>query len=134
MDSMEKCFFGPRIIEKAFFGSLIIEKAFFWTSDPWSMVHGPFWRSFSRKNRPEYCFLQYVGALREFIPGSRGSSGSRGNGVRNRRSDPPFHGQEFSDDGSSQQTPSNKKMCDPLAVGRRRGKTKANHSTNNHNN
>ena len=54
--------------------------------------------------------LQYIGALRELIresSGSRGSSGSSGNGVRNHRSDPPFHGQEFSDDGSSQQTPSN---------------------------
>ena len=67
---------------------------------PRSMVHGPFWPSFSRKNRPEYCFLQYIGALWEFIPGSRGSSGSRGsrgssgNGVKNRRSDPPFHAQE----------------------------------------
>ena len=29
---------------------------------PWSMVHGPFWPSFSRKNRPEHCFLQYIGA------------------------------------------------------------------------
>ena len=78
---------------------------------PWSMVHGPFWPSFSRKNRPEYCFLQYIGALWEFIRGFHGfsgSSGSSGNGVRNHRSDPPFHGQEFSDDGSSQQTPSNK--------------------------
>ena len=70
---------------------------------PWSMVHGPFWPSFSRKNRPEYCFLQYIGALRELVTGFSGSSG---NGVRNHGSDPPFHGQEFSDDGSSQQTPS----------------------------
>ena len=74
---------------------------------PWSMVHGPFRPSFSRKNRPEYCFLQYIGALWEFIPGFTGFIGSGGNGVRNHGSDPPFHGQEFSDDGSSQQTPSN---------------------------
>ena len=74
---------------------------------PWSMVHGPFWLSFSRKNRPEHCFLQYIGALWELIPGFTGSSGFTGNGVMNHRSDPPFHGQEFSDDGSSQQTPSN---------------------------
>ena len=42
----------------------------------------------------------------KLIPGSSGSTGSSGNGVRNHGSDPPFHGQEFSDDGSSQQTPS----------------------------
>ena len=77
---------------------------------PWSMVHGPFWPSFSRKNRPKYCFLQYIGALRELVRLVSGFSGFRGfsgNGVRNHGSDPPFHGQEFSDDGSSQQTPSN---------------------------
>ncbi len=46
---------------------------------------------FPQKNRPEYCFLQYIGALPEFIHGFTGSSG---NGVSNRRSDPPFHAQE----------------------------------------
>ena len=39
--------------------------------------------------------------------GSRGSPGSRGNGVRSRKPDPPKHAQESSDDVSSQQTPSN---------------------------
>ena len=42
----------------------------------------------------------------EFIPGSRGFRGSRGNGVRSRSSDPPKHAQESQDDVSSQQTPS----------------------------
>ena len=73
---------------------------------PWSMVHGPFWPSFSRKNRPEYCFLQYIGAL-QLVSGFTGFTGFSGNGVRNHGSDLPFHGQEFSDDGSSQQTPLN---------------------------
>ena len=26
------------------------------------MVHGPFWLSFFRKNRPEYCFFTVIGA------------------------------------------------------------------------
>ena len=41
----------------------------------------------------------------EFTRGSRqspGSRGSPGNGVRSRRSDPPFHAQESQDDVSSQ--------------------------------
>merc|ERR1712115_250656 len=90
--------------KKRFFDQRITKNIFFLTNgSPKTLI-------FRRKKCPKYCFLQYIGALREFIPGSRGSSGSRGsrgNGVRNRRSDPPFHGQEFSDDGSSQQTPSN---------------------------
>ena len=38
----------------------------------------------------------------EFIPGSRGSPGSSGNGVSRRSSEPPFHAQESQDDVSSQ--------------------------------
>ena len=62
---------------------------------------------FPQKNCPKYCFLQYIGALRELVSGFSGFAGFTGftgNGVRNHGSDPPFHGQEFSDDGSSQQT------------------------------
>ena len=54
-----------------------------------------FWLSFSRKNRPAYCFLQYISALWEVIPGFTGSTGSSGNRVRNHESDAPFHGHDF---------------------------------------
>ena len=36
---------------------------------PWSMDHGPFWPSFSRKNRPEYCFSHYIGPSGNSSPG-----------------------------------------------------------------
>ena len=78
----------------------------------WTMVHFPwsmvlFCHHFHGKIVRSTVFLQYIGALWELIRLSSGSKGSSGNRVRNHRSDPFFHGQEFSDDGSSQQTPSN---------------------------
>ena len=56
------------------------------------------------------CILQSL----KLIPGSGGFPGfpgSRGNGVRSRKPDPPKHAQESSDDVSSQQTPSNHFSC-----------------------
>ena len=98
----KKIFLTNGSSKKRFFDQRITKKAFF---DQWITKN----THFPQKNCPTYCFLQYIGALRELVAGFAGFtgfSGFTGNGVRNHGSDPPFHGQEFSDDGSSQQTPS----------------------------
>ena len=100
-DHWKSVFLDPGSLKKCFFGPRIIEKSFFWTPDPWSMVHGPFWLSFFRKNRPEYCFFTVIGARGEFWSGSSGSTTfqrihrKRNHPVQNRPWVPRAGGQDY---------------------------------------